>query len=112
MVSLLSACLNSSLFLYHLFFEYEQEKKREIDYTILSFSSNIDERISYEGWKKYRSERRKAWRERERGNTLTELTKRYLKRKSSWDFLETRPGMSMSAARSGNETGCGEEMCV
>lgn len=57
-------------------------------------------------------ERRKAWRERERGNTLTELTKRYLKRKSSWDFLETRPGMSMSAARSGNETGCGEEMCV
>lgn len=51
--------------------------------------------------------------ERERMRVeITELTKRYLKRKSSWDFLETRPGMSMSAARGGNETGCGEEMCV
>lgn len=25
--------------------------------SILSFSSNVDERISYEGWKKYRDER-------------------------------------------------------
>lgn len=60
----------------------------------------------------YMERERKREREDESGNTLTELTKRYLKRKSSWDFLETRPGMSMSAARSGNETGCGEEMCV
>lgn len=60
----------------------------------------------------YMERERKREREDESGNTLTELTKRYLKRKSSWDFLETRPGMSMSAARSGNETGCGEEMYV
>lgn len=92
----------------------KKDEEREIDY-ILFFHSLVDERISYRDRRNIERERRKAWtsrkRERERqgksGNTLTELTKRYLKRKSSWDFLETRPG-----TRSGNETGCGEEMCV
>lgn len=32
-------------------------KEKSITSIILSFSSNVDERISYEGWKKYRDER-------------------------------------------------------
>lgn len=43
-------CLNSSLFLYHLFFEYEQEKKEK---SITPFFHSL--LTSYEGWKKYRT---------------------------------------------------------
>lgn len=37
--------------------EIKKRKEKSITSIILSFSSNVDERISYEGWKKYRDER-------------------------------------------------------